>query len=67
MAHRPINLNKARKARDKANAKFRANENAIVHGLPKAAKDQARAEAARITTLFDGTKRSPKTPPPDGD
>ena len=42
----PVNLNKARKARAKAEAKRRADGNAALHGLTKAEKARARAEVA---------------------
>ena len=44
-----VNLNRARKARDRAEAKARADSNAVLHGLPKAERllQAARSEAAR--------------------
>lgn len=52
-----INLNRARKARDKAEGKARAAENRVVHGRTKAEKIAARAETERAARLLDGAKR----------
>lgn len=57
MTDTPINLNKVRKARAKAARKQQADRNAIVHGLPKAARDAAKAEAQRVARLHDRTRR----------
>lgn len=57
MADTPINLNKARKARARADAKVQADRNAVIHGLPKAARDQAKAETTRIKGVHDGGQR----------
>ena len=48
MTETPINLNKIRKSRDRANDKVRADENAIRFGRSKAARvlDATRAEQA---------------------
>ena len=55
----PINLNKARKARAKADKKAHAEENVVKHGRSKAEKAVASAaETARVTRL-DGHKRDP--------
>ena len=52
MTDTPINLNKARKQRDRAAAKRRADENAAKHGLTKAQRTAndltAKLDAARI-------------------
>ena len=53
----PVNLNKVRKARAKAEAKRRADANAAVHGLSGAEKKRARAEAARAARTHAGTRR----------
>jgi len=58
MTERPVNLNKARKARAKADRKARADRNAVIHGLSGAAKAQARAEAARTARTHEGGRRS---------
>lgn len=48
----PINLNKARKARAKADKKARAEKNIVEHGQSKAARDDAKAtESARVMRL----------------
>ncbi|MEM7768697.1 MAG: DUF4169 family protein [Pseudomonadota bacterium] len=53
----PINLNKARKARQKANAKQAAAENRVRHGRTKAEKRAAEAEADRLRSAADPHKR----------
>ena len=53
----PINLNKARKARARSEARTKANANAVKHGQPKA---EIRAVAARLAKAgrdLDGLKR----------
>lgn len=52
-----INLNQARKARDKAEAKDRAARNRVAHGRTRAEKAAARIEAERAARLLDGAKR----------
>lgn len=52
-----INLNRARKARDKAEDKARAAKNRVSHGRTKAEKTAARIEAERSARLLDGAKR----------
>lgn len=56
----PINLNKARKARARADARAKADRNAAFHGLTKAEKDAARAETKRRDAQHDGTRKDPK-------
>ena len=53
----PINLNKARKAKARADAKKKADQNAVVHGMPKSrlALDKARRDKAK--RALDGLKR----------
>lgn len=55
-ANTPINLNKVRKARDRAADKAEADANAVKHGRSKAERmlDAARAEKAR--TALDQAK-----------
>lgn len=55
-ANTPINLNKVRKARDRAAAKAEADANAVKHGRSKAERmlDAARADKAR--TALDQAK-----------
>ena len=58
MTERPVNLNKVRKARAKAARKTCADRNAVIHGLPKAARAQARAEADRAARTHEGGRRT---------
>ncbi|WP_299686430.1 DUF4169 family protein [uncultured Tateyamaria sp.] len=50
----PINLNKARKARARAENKARADANAVTFGLTKADKRSAQVENAREARKLDG-------------
>lgn len=50
---RPINLNKARKARAKAKARVKADENAIRFGRSMAAKQADKAESTAQTAALD--------------
>ncbi|RDC73417.1 DUF4169 family protein [Rhodovulum sp. 12E13] len=57
----PVNLNRVRKERAKAEAKRRADANAAFHGLTKAQKQAARAEAARAAERHAaGRRESPQ-------
>ena len=51
-----INLNKARKARDRQDAKATAAENRVRFGQAKPARDKARKEAERTRQDLDGKK-----------
>ncbi|MEM8592503.1 MAG: DUF4169 family protein [Pseudomonadota bacterium] len=51
-----VNLNKARKAREKADAKARADQNAIKFGRTKAEKAEEAAQKAAQITRLDGHK-----------
>lgn len=51
-----INLNKARKARDKADAKVRAATNRAEHGVPKAERERSDAERDRRNHALDGAR-----------
>ena len=53
----PISLNKARKARAKADAKAQAAENRVRFGRTGAEKAAAKVEAARVAHTLDGAKR----------
>jgi hypothetical protein len=53
----PVNLNKARKARAKTQAKAAAAENRIRFGQPKADREARRAEDAKAARDLDGHKR----------
>lgn len=53
----PINLNKARKARAKADARSRAAQNRAKFGRGKAETSASRLEAERLRRALDQTKR----------
>ena len=55
----PINLNHVRKARAKAEARRRADENAATHGLTRAEKDRAKAQADRLRAALESHKKEP--------
>ena len=57
MSGTPINLNKARKARAKAEEASQADTNRVLHGLSKAEKDKAKAQAKRRADKLDAHKR----------
>jgi hypothetical protein len=57
MTTTPINLNKARKARAKEEAKAKAAENRARSGRTKAEKAAEAARTAKIQSLLDGAKR----------
>ncbi|MDR3508280.1 MAG: DUF4169 family protein [Caulobacteraceae bacterium] len=54
-----INLNKARKARAKADAAAQAATNRAKHGRTKADKLREKAEADRTAKQLDDAKREP--------
>jgi hypothetical protein len=58
-----INLNKARKAKARADKASRAQENRTRFGRTKAEKDAAAAEYARVAKLLDDSKRDDGPPP----
>lgn len=51
-----VNFNKARKARDRGEAKERAAENRAKFGQPKAAREKQKKETARVAKDLDGKK-----------
>ena len=51
-----VNLNRARKARDKAAAKADAAANRVTHGLTRAQRHTAKAERDRASRLLDQSK-----------
>ena len=51
-----VNLNRARKARDKAAAKAGAAVNRVTHGLTKAQRETAAAERERLARLLDQSR-----------
>ena len=57
MTTTPINLNKARKARAKEDAKAKAAENRVKFGRTKAEKANDAAPKAKVRSLLDGAKR----------
>ena len=57
MSGTPINLNKARKARAKADAARQADANRARHGLSKAEREAAKAVQAKQARIVDGHKR----------
>ena len=54
---KPVNLNHARKARSRAEAKAQADENAVRFGRTKAQKEAEKQEAYRATQRLDGHLR----------
>lgn len=52
-----VNLNKARKARARTEARDQAAVNRVAHGRSKAERDAATAERERLQRLLDGSKR----------
>lgn len=57
MSETPINLNRARKSRARAESKARADENAARFGRTKAQKNGERAEADRAAQRLSDHKR----------
>jgi hypothetical protein len=53
----PINLNKARKARDRAASKDQAAANRVKFGRTKGETAGAKVEANKARKLLDGAKR----------
>ena len=54
---KPINLNKARKARARADKQARADENAVKHGRSKAQKAAEKTAQDKAVIRLDGHKR----------
>lgn len=52
----PVNLNKARKARDRAEDKRQADENAARHGRSKAQRLLEAAQGEKARMALDGAK-----------
>ena len=55
----PVNLNKARKERARAEKKARADRNAVAFGRTKAEKEVERLREAKTQQALDGHKRDP--------
>ena len=58
---RPVNLNRYRKDKARADKRARADQNAVKFGRTKAQKDAEKAETTRITRLFDSHKQDRDT------
>jgi|EndMetStandDraft_7_1072992.scaffolds.fasta_scaffold1016511_1 hypothetical protein len=56
-----VNLNKVRKARERALAKEQAQGNRAKFGRTKSEKDLAKAEAEKAERTLDGAKRDPES------
>lgn len=54
-----VNLNKARKTRDRAKAKVSAASNRVVHGQTRPEREAIAHERERMSRLLDGAKREP--------
>lgn len=52
-----VNLNRARKARDKVARKTQADANAVRFGRPRADRDAAAAKADKATRDLDGHRK----------
>ena len=52
-----VNLNQARKARDRAASRATAAENRAAHGRSKAERTRIETERERAARLLDGAKR----------
>ena len=59
-----VNLNRARKARDRAADRATAAENRARHGRTKAERLKAQTEAERLRATLDGARREPGEPDP---
>ncbi|UWR46460.1 DUF4169 family protein [Phaeobacter inhibens] len=58
----PVNLNRYRREKARAEKKARADQNAVTYGRTKAEKDLDKARNAQDVRRLDGTKRDdPKT------
>lgn len=57
MSDRPINLNKARKARDRVKKRAQADENTVKFGRSKVEKARDTAEVVSISAKLDAHKR----------
>ena len=53
----PVNLNRYRKSKARAEDKARADRNAVAFGRSKAEKDLNRARAGKAARELDGKKR----------
>ncbi|MBZ8119102.1 DUF4169 family protein [Roseovarius sp. LXJ103] len=53
----PVNMNKAKKERNRASRRARADENAVAFGQTKSQKELLKAKAAQIAKNLDAKKR----------
>jgi hypothetical protein len=60
MADNVVNLNKARKARGKAEARAKAAENRALYGQTKGRKAEVRSIADKLKQALDSARRDPK-------
>ncbi|MEO0989322.1 MAG: DUF4169 family protein [Pseudomonadota bacterium] len=61
MADRPINLNRYRKDRARAEKRARGTENAAKHGTTLAERKGASARAEKLVRVLDGARLDRKT------
>lgn len=54
---KPINLNRFKKQKARAEKSARADRNAALHGISKAERDRAKSDAKRAEITLDGLKR----------
>ncbi|WP_085308878.1 DUF4169 family protein [Planktotalea arctica] len=54
---KPVNLNRFRKQKARAEKSARADQNAVLNGLPKAAIARAKAQSDLEAKLLDAAKR----------
>ena len=54
-----VNLNKARKTRDRAAARAGAATNRVLHGRTRSERDSEALERERASRLLDGARREP--------
>ena len=54
---KPVNLNRFKKQKARAEEKARANNDAAVHGLRKAQRELTKAKREQKNRLLDGLKR----------
>ena len=57
MSGKPVNLNRLRKQKARAEKSARADRNAALHGMTRAEKLRAKAQAARVARLHQGARR----------
>ncbi len=59
MSAQPVNLNRFRKQKARADRKVQADENAVKFGRTKATKDLEKARKEKVSTSLDQHKREP--------